>query len=399
MFNIWAPDYNVATRVGWEAAYDGNLNTSVSPSKTYNLTLGYVKVTRYPIDPNISSTTSGLVQAGNGAGAVISPPMSGTGALAPSAWKAQDISAGSSGMTSLLWLKSDNSFQIWNINDAGVNAQDSPVFAPITGSSGNWTPKRVGIGGDGLTRILMVRTDGAITIWTLNSILGYGSSSDVYGPITGWSCQDMSVLFNNSVQLLWTMSDGHFSTWNCPVGGSPSSSSTFGPYSDAGGSWSARKIGISGGDGLLRILVNRTDGCSVVWKLNPDMTFSSQGGGYGPFVQDSPFTWSAAALALNTSSNSDNKRNLMWVRNDNRAQFWRLSNDDTLPIPQSLEVDAGYGPFPYGSYANCTPQAMSVGSDGLMRVLWTRGDGSAAFWKLAPDGRSILVNVSFAPLP
>jgi hypothetical protein len=73
----------------------------------------------------------------------------------------------------------------------------------------------------------------------------------------------------------------------------------------------------------------------------------------------------------------------------NVAALWRLPSNDALSIPSALEVNAGYGPY-------LTPQALSVGSDNQMRVLWINANGSANFWKMSPlpDGTSASIVVS-----
>lgn len=299
-------------------------------------------------------------------------------------WKAQDISTSAGNTTSLLWLKSDNSFQVWNVSDAGANTQDSPVFAPITGSSGNWTPKRVGIAGDGLTRLLLARTDGAATIWTLNSSLGFGSSTATYGPYAGWSPVDMAVARDGSLRVLWTTSAGQASIWNINTAGTVSISPTYGPFSDAGGTWSTRKMAV-GGDGLVRLLWNRSDGQVSLWLLDSALNQAAVSPSYGPYGQG----YYALGLALDTSASSDNKNRVLLTRTDAAGTFWRLSSDNT-----TLEINTGFGPYP-----GWTPQALSVGGDGQMRALWTNTDGHAAFWKLSPDGTTFVVNTTFGPLP
>jgi len=311
-------------------------------------------------------------------------------AQTPAPWRAFDISTGNDNTTRLIWRTPDNGFVVWNLTDGGQNNASSPVFGPISDANGSWSPVKLGVGGDGLTRLLLTRSDGTAAVWTLNSNLTFGSSTPAYGPYSGSTCVDMAVARDNSLRLLWTTSNGSFGLWSIAPGGLPVYSPTFGPYGDASGTWSARKIGI-GGDGLVRILLSRSDGQSSVWTLDGAMNFASSSSGFGPYTN-----LNAAALALNTASTSDNTRHLMWKRSDGQFVLWRLSPNDALTVPSALEVNATFGP-----YVNISAQALSVGGDGQMRVLLNYTDGRAVFWKLSTDGQQFPppVNVTFGPLP
>lgn len=124
-------------------------------------------------------------------------------AQTPAPWKAFDIVTGANNETKLIWRTPDNGFQVWNLTDQGQNNAVLPLFAPITQNGLAWTPLKLGVGGDGLTRLLLTRSDGAATVWTLNAGLSYGSSTPAYGPSAGSTCVDMTVARDNSVNLLW----------------------------------------------------------------------------------------------------------------------------------------------------------------------------------------------------
>lgn len=106
-------------------------------------------------------------------------------AQTPAPWRAFDIVTSNTNETRLIWRTPDNGFQIWNLTDGGQNNVASPVFGPIA----SWSPVKLGVGGDGLTRLLLRRSDGAAAIWTLNAKLNanltFGSSTPAYGPYTG----------------------------------------------------------------------------------------------------------------------------------------------------------------------------------------------------------------------
>lgn len=118
------------------------------------------------------------------------------------------------------------------------------------------------------------------------------------------------------------------------------------------------------------------------------MNLASSSPAYGPYDP-----WNVLALAVNPFSGSDNKRHLLWKRNDGQAGFWRLPSNDALPVPSALEVNSVYGPS-----AGWTPLTLSIGGDGQIRSLWTHTDGRAAFGKLSPDGNTSPVNVTFGPI-
>jgi len=147
----------------------------------------------------------------------------------PAPWRAFDIATGGDNITKLIWLTPDNGFQIWNLTANGQNNAVSPLFGPIVINGQSWNPVKLGVGGDGLTRLLLERSDGAVSIWTLNSDLTFGSSSPIYGPYSGSTCVDMTVARDNSVSLLW-ITGAQFGLWKFAPSGALSYSPTFGPY-------------------------------------------------------------------------------------------------------------------------------------------------------------------------
>ena len=271
---------------------------------------------------------------------------------------------------------------MWNLSDGGARTLASPVFGPITENGLSWSAVKLGLHGDGTTRLLLRRSDGAAAVWLLDGNLNFVSSSPAYGPYSGWTPVDMAVARDGSLRLLWT-NTGRASVWNITLAGQVSLSPTFGPYSESSGSWEARKVAV-GGDGLARLLWNRSDGQGAVWTLDSGLNYASSSPGYGPYSG-----WNSKALALDTSDSSDNKRRLLWTNSDGRAAFWKVAPDSF-----NLEVNALYGP-----YSGWTAQTISVGGDGQTRALWTNTDGRAAFWKLSPDGGALQVNATFGPLP
>lgn len=297
-------------------------------------------------------------------------------------WTACDIATSKSNDTRLLWRTPDNKFQVWNLNNNGVKTQSSILFGPITTEGFLWTPVRIGVGGDGLTRLLLTRSDGAATVWTLNPDLSLGGSTIAYGPYAGWTPVDMAVARDGSLRLLWTTAAGQASLWNIDTAATVSISPTYGAFADtAGGNWNARRIGV-GGDGLVRVLWATAGGQASLWTLDGALNRTGISPTFGPYANTKPL-----ALALDTTATSSNKTHLLWPRSDGAATFWRLGVDNA-----TLEINAGFGP-----YGGWTVQALSVGGDGQMRALWTHTDGYTAFWKLAPDGTSFPVNVTFPP--
>lgn len=177
-------------------------------------------------------------------------------------WRASDIATGANNETKLLWRTSGNRFQIWNLTDGGQASAASEVFGPVYTDGLLWTPIKLGVGGDGLTHLLLRRSDGQAAIWLLNSNLTFNSSLG-YGPFTGWTATDMAVASDGSLRLLWTKADGTFGLWTVTPSGTASYSPTFGPISNAAGTWTARRLAV-GGDGNIRVLLAQDSGQATI---------------------------------------------------------------------------------------------------------------------------------------
>jgi len=303
----------------------------------------------------------------------------------PAPWRAFDIATGSDNNTKLIWLTSDGGFQIWNVTSDGQNNAASPVFNLPPDSGYIWSPVKLGVGGDGLTRLLLRRSDGAASIWTLNSDLTFRSYTPRQGPYPGWTPVDMAVARDGTARLLWTTTARQALVWNInTANGNYTIGPTYGPFPDTGGTWSAARLAV-GGDGLVRMLWVRPDGAASWWQLDGALNRTRFSPPYGPYPDGS----SALFLAMDTSATSDNQSRALWMSNNKAVWFWKLSPDDT-----AVQNSTYFGP-----YSGSTPQALSVGSDGQMRALWMNSDNRAWFWKLSPDGSNVVVSVPFGPLP
>jgi hypothetical protein len=265
-------------------------------------------------------------------------------------WAAVSVTAGSDGLTRVLWSSLDGRADFWNV-DSSFNVTSAASYGPFPG----WTAVKEVAGADGLMRVLWTNTDGEGSLWLLdgnNNNLGSG----VFGPFDGWTASDLTVGADNQTRLLWVVADGSVAVWTIDTNFNVTAQAAYGPYAG----WTARTLAV-GADDLTRLLWTSPDGTADLWLLDAN----------GNQVSSTMYAAGAGYTATTLAVGPDNQTHLLWTGADGSVSLWLL--DAGLGFVSST----GYGPF-----AGFTAVAVAVGSDNQARLLWDNTDGSVGLWLL-----------------
>jgi hypothetical protein len=134
----------------------------------------------------------------------------------------------------------------------------------------------------------------------------------------------------------------------------------YGPYAG----WIATAIA-EGSDGRTRILWNKLDGTAGLSFVNSD-------GSLDTFRYASSPGW----ISVDLASGENNETRLLRASEDGSIAVWRIS-----PVGAPIGFGKIY-PAPSGFRA----ARLSVGAEGLARVLWRNPDGLALVWLMDADG-------------
>lgn len=147
-----------------------------------------------------------------------------------------------------------------------------------------------GAGSDANTRLLWRATDSSISVWKLNTSLGFVTSR-VYGPYDGWLPIAITTGANNNTYVLWRHTTGLVSLWVLNTNLDFVSSVLYGPYNG----WIAETLSIdTNGNSFPRLIWRNTNGAVSIWLLNPSLGFVTSAL-YGPYFGYDPGSASAAA--------------------------------------------------------------------------------------------------------
>ena len=137
-----------------------------------------------------------------------------------------------------------------------------------------------------------------------------------------------------------------------------------------------------GSDDLSRVLWSSADGRSEIWSIDQTTGDTTQGPVFGPYDGGA---WQAARIACG----SDGISYILWNKEDGTLSLWWVGADNTF------QKSMDYGPFE-GWFAT----DLSVGSDNLVRILWTNiGDGRAVVWSVDANGVASNNTNFYGPYP
>ena len=196
--------------------------------------------------------------------------------------------------THILWHSPDGRATVWTVN-ADNSFSTSRAYGPYVDADGIWQAVALATGPDGVSRLLWRSPDGRATVWRVNADNSF-STSQAYGPYVDadgiWQATAISVGPDNIAHLLWHSPDGRATVWRINADNSFSTSQSYGPYVDANGIWQAVALA-TGPDGVSHLLWRSPDGRATIWRVNADNSFSTSQS-YGPYV-DGGGTWQAVA--------------------------------------------------------------------------------------------------------
>ena len=170
----------------------------------------------------------------------------------------------------LLKQGANNLFSVWTLAGSSYSSS-TPAYGPYATGSLTWDARALAGGSDSLTRLLLVRSDGAAAVWTLNSS-GFQSSSSAFAQPSGYSCLGLAVGGDNLTRLLWAnTSGGGVGIWTLSSSGGSVSSST--PLLGPPAGYVA--VGMAAGlDNLVRLLWSDGQGDAQVWTIAAGGTYT-----------------------------------------------------------------------------------------------------------------------------
>ena len=155
-----------------------------------------------------------------------------------------------------------------------------------------------GIGGDANTRLLWTATDSSISLWELNSTLGF-LTNHVYGPYDGWTPVAITTTNNNTTCVLWKYTDGRISLWTVDPNLNIVSSTQYGPYNG----WTAQSLSAdTNGNDWIRVIWKETRGYVSIWELSNCEAFV-RNAVYGPY-----FGWEPGSTAAKPAPGPADKK-------------------------------------------------------------------------------------------
>ena len=178
--------------------------------------------------------------------------------LGPAAgWRAIDVAASVPGTTHLLWTDADGRIALWAVENSG-RVSTGPAYGPYAG----WTAAAIADGEDGLSRVLWNRFDGAsaISLFGPDGLL----ASYPFGPVAGWTAADIAVGADLQTRILWTHQDRRMALWRVDAAGNPTA---LGPVYEPPAGFTASRVA-AGSDGRTRVLWTDASGAAVVWVLS-----------------------------------------------------------------------------------------------------------------------------------
>jgi len=188
-----------------------------------------------------------------------------------SGWTAQGLSLNGDSQARLLFKHGpSDQFAVWTLAGSSY-ASSTPGYGPLSSGGLLWDAKAIAGGSDSLTRLLLVRGDGAAAVWTLDSS-GYVGSSSAFAQPAGYSCRDVAVGGDNLTRLLWVnTSSGGAGVWTLTSGGVFGSST---PLLGPPAGYTA--VGMAAGpDNVVRLLWSDGVGDAQVWTVAADGTYTS----------------------------------------------------------------------------------------------------------------------------
>jgi len=242
--------------------------------------------------------------------------------------------------------------------------------APVTVTDPAVTPR---------SRLLWTLTGDRASVWMVEADGRY--SETVYGPYPGWKASAISTGPDGVTHIVWNNVNGTVSLWNLTPAGTLTFAN-YGPFRDGpqGTLWTA--IGLSTGpNGVTHLLwTNTGTGRMSTWEVRPD--FSQQSVYvYGPFAG-----WAPRSIA----TGPDGVTHIVWNNVNGLVSLWATDSAGGYTF-------RNYGPYVTSASDRWLVQAMSVGTDGSIQLLWNNVNGTMSLWNVGLDGG--FVSHNYGPYP
>jgi len=303
---------------------------------------------------------------------------------APSAiWRPIDLGVNrTDDTTRLLWkVDSINRYAVWKLSTTGA-VQTGKYYGPISGYSCD----QVAVAPNGQTTLLWKNpTTKQAALWTLDADLSSIVKATEYNYPAGYTPQNIAADQDSAIRISWRKTANNaIALWTInPASGAITGSATYGPYADL----QDGPIAV-GADGRIRLLWNNTQtGGAVLWTIPATYGAPSSGFNYNPVP---------GAVASDIAVGADNKTRLQWSyttgANVNKIAVWKINT--AVDGTGAIEVGKFYGPI-----VDVFPLGLSVGGDNQTRKLWKYDEtGKTALWVLSDPLTSISAAYTYGPL-
>jgi len=309
---------------------------------------------------------------------------SGGGGGATSKWVPIDVATERVGNTSrLLWKETTNRYAVWKVAANGTVGVGK-YYGPITG----YTCNQIVVAPNGQASLFWKNpTTKQAALWTLSADLATLVKATVYNYPAGYTPSYIAADQSNNIRMTWRKTNNAIAIWTItPANGAITGSAVYGPYANL----QDGPIAV-GADGRIRLVWRNTQtNGATLWTIPATYGAPSAGYNYNPV---------ANAAVGDIAVGADNKTRLQWVYvagpDTGKIAVWKINT--VVGGNGAIEVGKFYGPI-----ADVSPLGLTVGGDNQTRQLWkyTGGtaSGRAALWVLNDPLSAVSAAYTYGPI-